>query len=97
MNAHHFVALFLGLEVLSIALYALIAYLRQRSSALEAGTKYLIMASTSSAFLLFGMALIYNAVGTMEFTITAARLSSVNSLDPLFIGGMALMIVGIGF
>ena len=97
VNAHHFIALFLGLEVLSIALYALIAYLRQRSSALEAGTKYLIMASTSSAFLLFGMALIYNAVGTMEFMIMAARLSSVESLDPLFIGGLAIMIVGIGF
>lgn len=97
VNAHHFIALFLGLEILTIALYSLIAYLRQRASALEAGMKYLVMASTSSAFLLFGMALIYNVLGTMEFSLMAARLASVSTLDPLFIGGLAIMIVGVGF
>lgn len=95
--ANHFIALFLGLEVLSVALYVLIAYLRHRGAALEAATKYLVMASASSAFLLFGMALIYNVLGTMEFGLLASRLGGLTTLDPLFIGGLAIMIVGIGF
>ncbi len=97
VTANHFIALFLGLEILSVALYALIAYLRQRGAALEAGTKYLVMASASSAFLLFGMALIYNALGTMEFSLIASRLSGMTSLSPLFMAGFAIMIVGVGF
>jgi len=55
----HFISLFLGLEILSVALYGMIAYLRKRERSDEAGIKYLILAAFSSAFLLFGMALIY--------------------------------------
>ena len=55
----HFVSLFLGLEILTVGLYALIAYLRGRNHSIEAGIKYLVLAAFSSAFLLFGMALIY--------------------------------------
>lgn len=97
VNANHFITLFLGLEILSVALYAMIAYLRHQGAALEAGTKYLVMASASSAFLLFGMALIYNVLGSMEFGIMASRLESIDSLSPLFTGGLAIMVVGIGF
>ena len=55
----HFVSLLLGLEILSISLYAMVAYLKDGELALEAGIKYLILASASAAFLVFGMALIY--------------------------------------
>jgi NADH:ubiquinone oxidoreductase subunit 4 (subunit M) len=55
----HFAAFFLGLELLSVALFALIAYPVGVRHALEAGIKYLVLAGVSSAFLLFGMALIY--------------------------------------
>src|SRR5215470_12282472 len=64
----HFAAFLLGLEILSVSLYAMIAYAKDRKLALEAGIKYLILASASSAFLLFGMALIYAATGTMMFS-----------------------------
>jgi NADH-quinone oxidoreductase subunit N len=64
--ASHFASFFLGLELLSVSLYALIAYPRARSpEALEAGMKYLILAGAASAFILFGMALIYADLGTM--------------------------------
>ena len=52
----HFVSLLLGLEILSMSLYAMVAYLKDRSQALEGGIKYLILASASAAFLLFGLA-----------------------------------------
>src|SRR5512143_617143 len=64
--SNHFASFFLGLEILSVALYGLIAYLRSRTRSIEAGLKYLILAAASAAFLLFGMALIYAALGTMS-------------------------------
>src|SRR5436190_2256916 len=67
VTSDHFVSFFLGLEILSVALYALNAYLRDRPLPPEAGLKYLILAAASAAFLLFGMALIYAELGTMEF------------------------------
>src|SRR5436190_10075069 len=65
--SQHFISFFIGLELLSVSLYALISYLRNRNNAIEAGVKYLVLAALTSAFLLFGMALIYMDTGTMEF------------------------------
>lgn len=96
--ANHFISLFLGLEVLTVSLYGMIAYLRQKDWGLEAGLKYLILAAVSSAFLLFGMALIYAKEGAMTFSGIAAQLSAINILDaPLLLIGFGMMIVGIGF
>lgn len=92
--SRHFISFFLGLEILSVSLYALIAYLRTRNNAVEAGTKYLVLAALSSAFLLFGMALIYMETGSMEFTAIA---HNIGSSSALFITGVGLMIVAIGF
>lgn len=92
----HFISFFIGLELLSVSLYALIAYLRNRNNAVEAGTKYLILAALSSAFLLFGMALIYMETGTMEFTTIAQQLARPAS-SLLFIMGFGIMVVAIGF
>jgi NADH-quinone oxidoreductase subunit N len=91
----HFVSFLLGLEVLSVSLYGMVAYLTGRRPALEAGIKYLILASASAAFLLFGMAMIYAATGAMEF----AKLSEVSlSGSPfLLLSGIALTLTGIGF
>jgi NADH-quinone oxidoreductase subunit N len=93
----HFVSLFLSLEILSVSLYSMIAYLRKREQSDEAGIKYLILAAFSSAFILFGMALIYSDTGTMEFNALAQRLSGLPDLSPLVTAGLGLMIVGIGF
>src|SRR3954470_19134338 len=93
--SRHFISFFLGLEILSVSLYALIAYLRTRNNAVEAGMKYLVLAALSSAFLLFGMALIYMDTGSMEFTGIAAKLQA--GPQPLFITGISMMVVAIGF
>ncbi len=93
--SRHFISLFIGLELLSVSLYALIAYLRNRNHAVEAGIKYLVLAALSSAFLLFGMALIYMETGSMEFGVIAQHLST--AVTPLFITGIGLMVVAIGF
>jgi len=95
--SRHFISLFIGLELLSVSLYALIAYLRTRNNAVEAGMKYLVLAALSSAFLLFGMALIYMDTGTMEFAAIAQKTSGYTAASPLVIMGAGIMIVAIGF
>jgi NADH-quinone oxidoreductase subunit N len=95
--ANHFVLFFLGIETLSISLYILIAFQRTKSNSIEAGIKYLILASVSSAFLLFGMALIYTAFGTMQFSAIVAALVTDEHLSPLVISGFGMMLVGVGF
>ncbi|MGH9557703.1 MAG: NADH-quinone oxidoreductase subunit N [Bryobacteraceae bacterium] len=92
----HFASFFLGLEILSVSLYGMIAYLTDRKQPLEAGIKYLILAAASSAFLLFGMALVYADLGTMEIGQIAAR-GMAAPYSALTLTGMALIITGIGF
>jgi NADH-quinone oxidoreductase subunit N len=92
----HFVSFFLGLEILSVALYALSAYLHTRRRPLEAGIKYLILAGSSSAFLLFGMALIYAQLGTMELFRLGALLAGAQN-SPLVLAGLTFIVTGIGF
>ncbi|MFZ6013853.1 MAG: NADH-quinone oxidoreductase subunit N [Bacteroidota bacterium] len=93
----HFVSLFLSLEILSVSLYSLIAYLRKREQSDEAGIKYLIMAAFSSAFLLFGMALVYAVTGSMEFVGIANYMSTHTEMSLILVTGFGLMIVGVGF
>ncbi|MEO6830003.1 MAG: NADH-quinone oxidoreductase subunit N [Acidobacteriaceae bacterium] len=94
----HFATLFLGLEVLSVALYALIAYLGERRLPVEAGIKYLVLAASSAAFLLFGIALVYADLGTMEFARIAQLLAAGTDPNPaLLLPGVVLIVTGIGF
>lgn len=93
----HFISFFLGLEILTVALYSLIAYLRERHHPVEAGIKYLILAAFSSAFLLFGMGLIYLEAGTMNFAGIAEKLGTAGNFPVLAVAGTAMMLVGIGF
>ncbi len=94
----HFASFFLGLELLSVSLYALIAYIRRREMDIEAGIKYLILAATSAAILLFGMALVYSELGTMEFGRLATMLAQPGNWNPVvLLAGVGMLIVGIGF
>jgi len=92
----HFVSFFLGLEILSVALYALSAYLHTRRRPVEAGIKYLILAGSSSAFLLFGMALIYAQLGTMDLSHLEGLLIGAQN-GPLVLAGLTFIVTGIGF
>jgi NADH-quinone oxidoreductase subunit N len=93
----HFVSFFLGLEILSVSLYVLIAYPRRSARGVEAGIKYLILAAASAAFLLFGMALIYAELGTMEFAQMASSMAGGDVRQELLLIGQAMIFVGVGF
>lgn len=94
----HFISLFVSLEILNISLYTMISYFRERTKAIEAGLKYLILAAMSSAFILFGMALVYAATGTMAFHELAEAIPALSTSSILMlVSGIGLMTAGIGF
>jgi NADH-quinone oxidoreductase subunit N len=91
--SNHFASFFLGLEILSVSLYVLVAYRREDERSVEGGFKYLVLAATSAAFLLLGMALVYAEQGTMAFD--QVTLQSTPGL--LVLAGLGLILVGVGF
>ena len=97
VSSNHFASFFLGLEILSVSLYPLIAYQRRNPLGIEAGVKYLVLAGVSSAFLLFGMALVYADLGTLLLPEIAVRVAKVAHPGGMLLTGFGLIIVGIGF
>lgn len=96
--SNHFAGFFLGLELLSVSLYVMIAYVFRRETSMEAAVKYLVLAAAASAFLVFGMALVYAATGTMEFASLRAILPRMLSDgEPAALAGTTLILCGIGF
>jgi NADH-quinone oxidoreductase subunit N len=94
----HFASLFLGLETLTVCLYVLIGYLEKEPRSVDAGVKYLILAAASSAFLLFGIGLLYARHGTLEFVALADQMrAGAGRSEPLALLGLALVFVGFGF
>jgi NADH-quinone oxidoreductase subunit N len=97
VEAQNLVSLFLGLELLSISLYVLCASELRRERSLESGLKYLVIGSVGSATLLYGLALIYGATGSTDFSGIAAALKGDVVSDPLLLTGIALVSAGLAF
>ncbi len=94
----HFASFFLGLEILSVSLYALIVYPVHREDAVEAAVKYLVLAGATSAFLIFGMALVYAEAGTMSAAGVAALVAAgLGSRQLVVTIGVVMILVGVGF
>ncbi len=105
-SSAHFVALFLGLEILSVSLFALVSYQRDYPPCIEAGVKFLVLAGVATSILLFGIALLYAQYGTMEFAaLRDAIIKDGNypygkiglELTPLGMAGIGLVLAGAGF
>ncbi len=97
-SANDLIVLFLGLEVLSIAVYVLAAMHLRRVESQEAAIKYFVLGAFSSAFLLYGIALIYGATGSTSLVrINAYLASTVLVQDAMLLAGFALVLVGFGF
>lgn len=89
--AHHMASLFIGLEMMSIALYGMISYTYDRARSLEATIKYIILSATASSVMLFGIALIYAQFGTLSFAEIGAKIDTEPGMV-VIIGGMMLVI-----
>ena len=96
-SATSLVTVFLGLELLSIALYIMCGFARADFRSQEAAAKYLLVGGFASAFVLYGMALVYGGAGTTVIPDIAQRLSATSASNPLILLGILLMGVGFAF
>ena len=95
-GAVHWLALFLGLEILSLSLYVLIALRKAEPGSNEAAVKYFTMGAVATAFLTFGLAMIYAFTGELNIPKSLAGYVPASSASPIFLG-LSLILVGIGF
>jgi NADH-quinone oxidoreductase subunit N len=95
--SRHFTSFFVGLELLSMPMYGMAAYLVKERRSLEAGMKYLVLSAVASAFILFGMALVYYQTGTMAFGDLGAKLAEITGGGRIVMLGAALLLTGLGF
>jgi NADH-quinone oxidoreductase subunit N len=95
-SANDFPMVFVSIELITITFYILTSFQRNRLHSLEAGIKYLILGAFASAFMVFGIALIYGSSGTMSFVelqVKAAGLAG----QPVFLVGVLLLLAGLAF
>ena len=96
-GANDLLVVFLGLEILSIALYVMAAYHRRRLESGEASMKYFILGAFSSAIFLYGIALCYGATGSTRLSEIALFLAQTHVPKSVLLAGVVLLIVGLGF
>jgi len=96
-KADHLLTVFVGLELLSICLYALNSFHRDTGISLESGWKYLVVGGFSAAILLFGTALLYGATGTLSISALAPFGGAQLVGNPLMLAALAFLLAGLGF
>ncbi|MEJ2208096.1 MAG: NADH-quinone oxidoreductase subunit N [Anaerolineae bacterium] len=89
--------IFISLEILSLALYALVGLDRGRRRSGEAALKYFLLGALASGFLLYGMALVYGQAGTLSLAGVRQVVTTAASTEGLLLVGLGLMVVGFGF
>jgi NADH-quinone oxidoreductase subunit N len=91
------IIIFLGLETMSISVYALVGFMRRDARSSEAALKYFLLGAFSTGFLLYGIALIYGATGTIRLDPVRAAVSADMASNPLLLMGVGMMLIGFGF
>jgi NADH-quinone oxidoreductase subunit N len=95
ISASDFIALYLGLELMSLALYVVAAYHRDSMRATEAGLKYFVLGALSSGMLLYGLSLVYGFTGTVSFAGVAKAVQDQSSIGLVF--GLVFVLAGLAF
>jgi NADH-quinone oxidoreductase subunit N len=97
ISANSLVMVYLGLELISLSSYALVAFDRDSRSGSEAAMKYFVLGSMASGMLLYGMSMIYGATGSMDLYEIAEAVSLIGSDDPMLVFGLVFLVVGLAF
>ena len=97
ISAHHFLTLYLGLELMALSQYAMVALQRDSARATEAGMKYFVLGALSSGLLLYGMSMIYGATGSLELTRVAFSIEHNQAHQVLALFGLVFVVAGIAF
>ncbi len=96
-SAGDLIIIFLGLETMSISVYALAGFMRREARSSEAAMKYFLLGAFSTGFLLYGIALIYGATGTIRLEAIRAALTGAMTSNPYLMLGLGMMLIGFGF
>jgi NADH-quinone oxidoreductase subunit N len=97
-QANDLMTVYLGIEIMSIPVYVLVAMMQKSPKSPEAGLKYLLLGGFASAILLFGIAFLYGAVGTTQLADILRHVpKAMGKSDPLFLAGVGFLMAGIGF
>jgi NADH-quinone oxidoreductase subunit N len=97
ISANHFLTIYIGLELLSLSLYAMVAMNRDSVASTEAAMKYFVLGALASGLLLYGMSMIYGATGTLEITGIAERLNSGGVNKSVLVFGLVFLVAGLAF
>jgi NADH-quinone oxidoreductase subunit N len=97
ISANHLLTLYLGLELMTLALYAMVALQRDSATATEAAMKYFVLGALASGMLLYGMSMLYGATGTLEITRLAEVIYDGSGKEPVLIFALVFVVAGIGF
>lgn len=98
VSAHNFLTIYLGLELLSLSLYAMVAMHRDSRDATEAAMKYFVLGALASGMLLYGMSLIYGVTGSLDISVIAQALQQPHDALGIVLSlGLVLVIVGVAF
>jgi NADH-quinone oxidoreductase subunit N len=97
ISAHSLLTLYLGLELLSLSLYAMVAFDRDSSPASEAAMKYFVLGALASGMLLYGMSMLYGATGSLDLAVIATALTDMDEPGMVLIFGLCFMVVGLAF
>ncbi len=96
-SAAHFLTLYLGLELLSLSQYAMVAFQRDSSHATEAAMKYFVLGALASGMLLYGMSMLYGATGSLEIAAVSRKIATMSSGNVILIFGLVFIVVGLAF
>lgn len=97
VSAYHLLTLYLGLELMSLCLYALVAMQRDSAVATEAAMKYFILGSIASGMLLYGMSIIYGVTGSLAISDIALAIANSTGNDTILSFGIVFLVIGVGF
>ena len=97
VSSNNFLALYMGLELQSLALYVLAAFHRNSARSSEAGIKYFILGALSSGMLLFGISLIYGFTGSLDYNVVGTTLSTIDAIPYGVTFGLVFILAGIAF
>ncbi len=97
ISAHSYLTVYLGLELLSLSLYAMVAFNRDSSASAEAAMKYFVLGAIASGMLLYGMSMIYGVTGTINIADVASHIGSMEESSIVLTFGVVFLIVGIAF
>jgi len=96
ISAHSFLSLYLGLELLSLSLYAMVAFDRDNRVASEAAIKYFVLGAIASGTLLYGISMIYGATGSLDLAAVGTRIAG-SGIEPILAFGLVFVVVGLAF